>query len=736
MDCLTDCTVSAEDGVLPYDNAREHLADLLARLDLWIRRDVILHRHYRDTGEPWAGFVAITNREVDALLMRNGTDVVPPETVEEAKNIERCLNELSVDIDRRVASSINAGISLPLVELARIFGLSSVEIHALTVCLGPEIDRRYERLYGYLHDDLSRRRPSIGLILDFCSREPGDAIRLRQIFAPQATLIKYQLLHIMEETPGGNPFMSQMIRIDSRIASYLLGERSFDHRIQDKIAWFAPDPGSSVPVDIHGPLVAQLVTAVEGGLGKEGMDKKPVFYLYGRPRSGKRSLVREICRRLQLPLLAVDAEQIAASATGFDEGMFLALRENLLYQSVLYIQHLDRVLEQNHDHLRLMSLMNHVRSMGGVTFLSGEKPWLWQVAHDRILFLPVELRFPEYVEQVELWKNALQGHSDMDEKDLLRIVSKYPSSHGQIKDAVMLAKTHAALRDGSGTVTQTDIDQGCRAQSMPDLGRLARKVEAKHTWEDLILPSLQLSQFREICNHVHYRSVVYGAWGFGRKLSLGKGLNALFYGTPGTGKTMAAEVIASELHLDLYKIDLSQVVSKYIGETEKNLHQIFQEAQTSHAILFFDEADALLGKRSDVKDAHDRYANLEISYLLQKMEEYEGITILATNLRQNMDEAFTRRIRFIVEFPFPEEDYRQRIWEGIWPAETPLAENVDFRFLAKRFKLSGGSIRNIAVTAAFSASSNGQRVDMKHLLHATKQEFLKMGRLVDESEYA
>jgi len=268
-------------------------------------------------------------------------------------------------------------------------------------------------------------------------------------------------------------------------------------------------------------------------------------------------------------------------------------------------------------------------------------------------------------------------------------------------------------------ITNRDIFlTACRAKSNQNLRRLAQKIQPKYTWDDIVLPPDSLAQLREICNQAKYRHIVYGEWGFDSKLSLGKGLNVLSSGPPGTGKTMAAEVIANELRLDLYKIDLSQVVSKYIGETEKNLHQIFREAQGSHAILFFDEADALFGKRSEVKDAHDRYANIEIGYLLQKMEEYDGIAILATNLRKNMDEAFIRRMQFIVEFPFPDEEHRQLIWEVIFPREAPLGDDVDFSLLAREVRLAGGNIKNIALAAAFYAADDGGVIRMSHLMQA------------------
>ena len=243
-----------------------------------------------------------------------------------------------------------------------------------------------------------------------------------------------------------------------------------------------------------------------------------------------------------------------------------------------------------------------------------------------------------------------------------------------------------------------------------------------------------MNQLREIINQVKYRNIVFGDWGFNHKLSRGKGLNVLFSGPPGTGKTMAAEVIANELNLDLYKIDLSQIVSKYIGETEKNLQRAFDEAQASYAILFFDEADALFGKRSEVKDAHDRYANTEIAFLLQKMEEYEGITILTTNLSNNIDEAYMRRLQFNVVFPLPEEEQRENIWRTIFPDQAPK-EDIDFAFLARKFKFSGGEIKNIVVTAAFLAAEDSGVIGMRHIVRAIQYELRKIGKLCRTDDF-
>jgi SpoVK/Ycf46/Vps4 family AAA+-type ATPase len=278
--------------------------------------------------------------------------------------------------------------------------------------------------------------------------------------------------------------------------------------------------------------------------------------------------------------------------------------------------------------------------------------------------------------------------------------------------------------------------QACRAQSNPKLETLAKKLSPMNTWNDLVLPEDRMAQLRELASHVKHKQLVMEEWGFAKKSARGTGLTTLFAGASGTGKTFAAEILGKELGLDLYKIDLSGVVSKYIGETEKNLNKIFTEAQDSNAILFFDEADALFGKRSEVKDAHDRYANIEVAYLLQKMEEHDGIVILATNLKKNMDDAFIRRMRFIIEFPFPDEKNREKLWQAVFPHEAKLSPQIDFRFLAKKLNITGGNIRNIALNAGFFAAElKSSEITMEAIKRAVRREFQKMGKLFTDKEF-
>jgi hypothetical protein len=416
----------------------------------------------------------------------------------------------------------------------------------------------------------------------------------------------------------------------------------------------------------------------------------------------------------------------------------LARREVLLHRAILYIQV---------THPADGSLFDDVDALTPLpTVLDGHPlPVIWaappQMAPRLMRASPLpweQLSFsrPAYAQRAALWARALSGGGHVPDEVLADVAGRYRLGGEQIVSAARLALAQQAARaDSADTVTFAALAQAARAVSSHRLGELARQIEPHHTWADLVLPQDRVALLHELCDQYKHRHRVYEEWGFGARLSLGRGLSVLFAGPSGTGKTMAAEVMANELALDLFKIDLSGVVSKYIGETEKNLERIFALAHDANAILLFDEADALFGKRSETKDAHDRYANIEVSYLLQKIEEYDGIVILTSNLRQNLDEAFLRRLQFTVEFPLPDEEARQRIWRAMLPAQAPLNGDLDVADLAQRFRLSGGSIRTIALNAAFLAARDGAPIGMGHMLWAVRREFQKLGKLVDDQQF-
>ena len=641
---------------------------------------------------------------------------------------------MAAEISQRKAESIRRGVRLRLDELANLFQLAPIEKDTLLICLAPELDLRYERLYAYLQDDVTKKRPSVDLVLNLVAPSFEAKLAGRQHFTPESPLLKHQLLHLFDDPSHHQPpLLSKYLKADERVVNYLLGFDELDAHLMPYARNIEPQvrlEELALPADVKRRLA--LLTR-----GKEPVDKGLVLYFQGPYGVGKQTTAEALCRELGVGLLIIDGQRLLnAEQVTFETVVRLTRREALLQNAAVYWDGFDGLLADDKRFWR-EALVRELEGRPALTFLAGDITWEPVDLLHGTVFVRVEFSRPTYAERVRLWTISLDGNRRRaGDVDLDVLANKYRLSGGQIKDAAATANNLARWRDPEGGhVTMSDLYAACRLQSNRKLATLAQKVTRHYTWDDIVLRPDRVQQLREICQHMKYRSLVYDDWGFDTKLSLGKGLNVLFAGPSGTGKTMASEIMAEELGLDLYKIDLSTVVSKYIGETEKNLARIFAEAETSNAILFFDEADALFGRRSEVRDSHDRYANIEISYLLQKMEEYKGVVILATNLRKNMDDAFVRRMHVTVEFPFPSEKDRRRIWEQIWPSEMPRSADLDLDLMARRYEIAGGNIRNIALAAAFLAADDGEVVNMAHLIHATKREYQKMGKVVVDKEF-
>ncbi len=718
-----------------YATSWEHLSDELRRLDMGLRQQALKQTREQpyDPLAPFKGLVLSEAEILQLLDQRSDSDVSSVESsVESSVSTEaEASNRIESEIEERRAASLRAGAYLSLPRLAEQFHLTRFEEQCLIICLAPELDCKYEKLYAYLQDDATRRKPSVDLVLNLLCRTLPEKLAARVAFDPEATLLKCRLIDLLDtKADGPSPLLSRALKLDDRIVNFLLGFNQIDERLEPyaRMATRAsPDQSSDAE-----SLRVRTRDFVRSHFSDPQLnDRSLIFYLHGPSVRDKRSMVEAVCRDLTLPLLIADAERIG-SGPSFEETVWLLGREAALQSAALCLENIDSLADGDKSKPHLKSLFDALHAFSRLTFLAGSRDWHPADALRGQIFIPIAFSLPDITASRRLWERALERCDRLDDEiEVGDLAGKFRFNSSRISDALQSAENLARWRSpDEWRITMADISAACRSQSTPRLGSLARKIDPRHTWREIVLPADQADQLRELCDQARYRHRVYGDWGFERKLSLGKGLNALFSGPPGTGKTMAAEVIANELQLDLYQIDLSQVVSKYIGETEKNLHQIFGEAQMNQAILFFDEADALFGKRSEVKDAHDRYANIEVGYLLQKMEEYEGIAILATNLRENLDEAFVRRMRFIVEFPFPNSEYRRRIWEVIFPEEAPLGE-VDIERLARDIKLAGGNIRNIALAAAFYAAADGGRISVPHIEQAARREFQKLGRTWD-----
>ena len=681
------------------DPSLAYLYGRLAVIEDRVARAVVeRRRHDPDPDDRFRGLY-ISEGQIDELLAPRpappGPEAAGPET-------DPGVEEFVAGLEAQADAAEAAGADLRLRRLARSFGLADLDLQLLLVALAPDLDPRFERLYAYLQDDVSRRRPSTGLALELVSG--GDSRgRERRRFHPGAPLVGGDLL-LVEELE--RPFLTRSIRVPDRVASFLLGDDALDPLLEPLV-------------------VASVVRATSWTRRMERSLQGGARLLYVREAigAGARSLAASALAALGMPTIALDLHRLDASHN-LAEVAALAARECRLRGAGLVAGPVETLADKGAVAVRAFA---ETRCQ---TILFGGRGW--DPAWSRHVPVTFEAPFLHVDDRTALWLEALDGFAPPG-LDAAGVTAQFRLTPEQVFRAAESAQGQASA-DGR-TLGPQDLQAGARSQNAAGLDRLARRIRPQVSWEDLILPPEVTAQLRELAARARYREQVLDVWGMGSRSSKGRGITGLFAGDSGVGKTMSAEVVASDLGLDLYVIDLSTVVDKYVGETEKNLDRIFDEADRVNGVLLFDEADAIFGKRSEVKDAHDRYANVEVAYLLQRMESFNGLAVLTTNLRSNLDEAFTRRLDGIVDFPMPEEEDREVLWRKNLRPELPTAGDVDVGFLARAFKLSGGNIRNIVVAAAYRAAELGHPVTMADLIRATEREYRKLGRLCVASEF-
>ena len=598
----------------------------------------------------------------------------------------------------------------PLIEqLSQTFGLSPFERDLLLLCAGMEFDSTWAALCAGAQGNHQLNYPTFSLGLAILPNAHWRAL------TPDSPLRRWRLIEVCE----GISLTTGLLRIDERILHYLRGIHYLDERLA-RIE--EPMPMAGLLVPSHQQLVKQITSTwlqlIDGQL--------PVVQLCGEDVTSKRAIAHAVCHQLGIKLHALSGETIPTDTSQLNSIKTLYEREWALSHSALLL---------NCDHLETNEPL---KESAIARFIENLASPLIITSRDRRRqrqrpVMAIDVHHPTTDEQRLIWKNALGDMAQNLDHQVDLLVSHFNLSAPAIHAVCLTAKgTQPDSNADPQTPNPTSLWDICCTQARPRLDELAQRIDSAATWDDLVLPEKERNILREISAHVRQRMKVYETWGFAGKSRRGLGISALFAGASGTGKTMAAEVLGSELRLDVYRIDLSSVVSKYIGETEKNLRRVFDAAEGGGAILLFDEADALFGKRSEVKDSHDRHANIEVSYLLQRMESYRGLAILTTNLKSALDQAFLRRIRFIVQFPFPDATQRALIWERIFPKQMPT-EKLDFKKLAK-LNVAGGNIRSIALNAAFLAADAGETVQMKHLLQAAKSEYVKLERPLTDIE--
>jgi len=603
--------------------------------------------------------------------------------------------------------------------LARHLGLSGFDRQLLALCSAVELDTRIAGLCAKAQDDPNKPYPTFALAFTLFDDPDWNAL------SPHAPLRRWRLLKINQ--PGTQPLTSASLGADERIVNYLKGLNYLDDRLTPLVDPIQLDSMGMQNIEQALPPSQQQVidTIIERLKSSNGMERTPVIELLGHDSASKRLVAGRVAAALGLNLYGIDIKILPSQTGDFETFTRLWQRESLLMPLALYID------TDGTGELENTQLKRFLNRSNGMVFLDLEDTNS-ETERNRI---SVDVNKPIPEEQEQLWTTALEG-AEGDQPQ--RLAEQFSFSQSEIDRLAKIALEESSQNKPSlnnKPSVDNDLWHACRIAARAGMEQLAHRIDAKATWKQLVLPKDQKSLLHQITDQVVCRNRVYEDWGFREQMNRGLGINALFTGESGTGKTMAAEVIANALELDLYRIDLSAVVSKYIGETEKNLRKLFDAAEDSGAILFFDEADALFGKRSEVKDSHDRYANIEINYLLQRMESYRGLAILATNMKTALDNAFVRRLRFIVDFPFPGIEERTEIWQKVFPPETPVDENFDCERLAK-LSLTGGNIHNVAINSAFLAAQENSPVTMPLVLNAARTEFRKLERPAKDSDFA
>ncbi|MDQ6422317.1 ATP-binding protein [Paenibacillus sp. LHD-117] len=726
--------MAATEATLVGYGGAEHLRDEFIWLDAGLR--TLLDLGGDDPfADPLAAFKG---------LVIDKTELVEEDAAATAESYDRAWQAYTAfrrETEERIGERARRNDGLPLVRLAAAFRLTVWEYRCVLLCLAVEWDRKYEKWYAYLNDDATARTATVDLAL----RLLGDAEEDRQLgrgLLGQGGMLRRWLLQYPGDGSAAQGLKSTL-RLDERVISFLLETERLDGRLSGYAEVREPDEAPGLAWE----GAAEAEYSLRHVIGDWPTGSLPVAGLWGARGGGKRTLLHRLAARRGQRLLIVSLAALPSEEERLRGVLGRVVREALLTDAAIAFAEEDGAWKER---LPLEPLRSSLEAYAS----HAQRPLLgWSSPDQRtIVELPlpghaaywsIEIPPPSAAVRAELWRRhaeelgeAALSPDGIDYESLAaELADRFHFTPGQIASAWRQARVLAAGR-GEALPRRVDLAAAARGQFRHRLAQHAVAIEPRRGWADLILPAESMELIREACNRYVFRETVLGEWGFSSRLSYGIGVHMLFAGPPGTGKTMAAEVVAGELGLELYRVDLSRIVSKYIGETEQRLRELFEEARQSGAILFFDEGDALFGKRTEVKDAHDRYANMEAAYLLQLIEAYDGVTILATNLMQNLDEALLRRMSVIVKFPFPDSENRARIFDSLLPAGAPLDEELDIPFLAQRVDVSGGHIKNIVLAAAFLAAGERRSIGMAHMIRAARAELQKLGKIPMRGSFA
>lgn len=629
------------------------------------------------------------------------------------------------------------GAAFRFLKLISLLRLKPVEQWILLLSMTVSYDENFEKIFADLQGGEGLKRPTLQTALYMYSMKTElEEEEISRIL--QRKSILFTCFMDVKDGPEGKPKLAAF-SLNRRALSYFYGYRGLDQKtaLYAKFYDCEEEPGELL---IREDLYGRVQNALRTHLKEAGTGKHTVLHFIGPLGHGKRFMLRKAAKELGKSLIVADVERLVP-AVG-DDILWLSsllVEEAYLNNAILCFWDAKEREENEESEVQnvfpraITDLLNLLYERAGFfVWMSPEKSH-YLLEHPFYIHC-LEQPMLTVGERKLLWEAKAPGYPVAEGVCLPLCASKYILSAKQIGDALQTADFVRQERGGD-RITALDLQEAVKQLSPNQLGRFATKLKAVYTWEDLVVSPKQKHQMELICDQMKYRSTVGEEWGFHKKTAYGRGICALFYGSPGTGKTMAVQVMANELGLDLYRVDLSQMVSKYIGETEKNISKLFKKARNINALLFFDEADSLFAKRSEVKDSHDKNANAETAHLLQKLEDYEGITILCTNFINNIDDAFKRRIKFMVNFSFPEAEVRLKLWNTILPKQVPLEEEIDFEFFAEKFELAGSNIKEILTNAAYIAAGQGTGLKNQHIVEAVKLNYAKYGKVLNDSDF-
>jgi len=727
---------------VPYENDQEYITDVLALLDI-ILNVACAYKGMNESSAPLnvadahlRGLSISPAEIVDSLLAYRLDERVKKVSPEVKKQIDLAYNH----IQGRLHLALQEGFRPKLFQLAKKFRLNDFERFLLLLSLGSASDRKYESIFAFLHNNIKEKLPSKGLAISLFKM----FFSLEDYHIGRTIKGEGNFFRFLADTAAGSnrsePGLADPIVLSRRVSGFIYGVNQIDQELAD-IATIFDKTERIESLHIRHEEYRKIHTFLKNIIYNAERTGN-VLNIYGDQGIGKKHMVKHAAQALGVNLIFVDCAKLRLQPQGNIRRLLDKVYvEYMLTGSIPCFINMGEE-EDSFDDEREIARSRDMRLVTIIEYIEKEfwlAVWLSKVKEDELIrhnicLVAVELPMLTIGERIELWRINSQRFKLAEDIDIELYANQYILTPKSIKDVLDTAN-HLAACAGRSTIEREDLLKSIKQHSTNQLGPYATLINAVFTWDDLVIDPEQKRQMQMICNQLKYRHVVGEKWGFNKKTPYGRGLCAMFYGSPGTGKTMAVQVMANELGLDLYRIDLSQLVSKYIGETEKNISKLFKRAKNINAMLFFDEADALFAKRSEVKDAHDRNANAETAHLLQKLEDYEGITVLATNYVNNIDDAFKRRIKFMINFVFPTPEVRLKLWKKILPAETVLEEEIDFEFFADNFELSGSNIKEILTNAAYIAASEHTGLANRHIVEAVRLNFNKYGKTLTKEDF-